>query len=232
MPDLSTAIQSHQPLVVGAVGDRRVLQAIIDSEQCDLIELRLDALGAGAEVQEFAEKHKESLPLLLTARHPDEGGLNDLTDQERASALQTLLPHGALLDLELRSLPALKSLWDTAHDQGLLRIASSHYFDTCPPLDELVETVHAMQETGADIAKMAFRVVEPGDIHILLGLLRIDPPLPLSVMGMGPLAPASRLLAAQFGSVLNYGYLGDEPTAPGQWPARLLKEAIGRSLVV
>ena len=30
------------------------------------------------------------------------------------------------------------------------------------------------------------------------------------------------------GSVLNYGYLGQTPTAPGQWPCRLLKEAIER----
>ena len=45
-------------------------------------------------------------------------------------------------------------------------------------------------------------------------------------MGMGPLAPASRLLAAQCGSLLNYGYLGTGSTAPGQWPARLLKEAL------
>ena len=48
-------------------------------------------------------------------------------------------------------------------------------------------------------------------------------------MGMGPLAPASRLLAAQLGSVLNYGYLGSEPTAPGQWSARFLKEAVNQS---
>ena len=48
----------------------------------------------------------------------------------------------------------------------------------------------------------------------------------MSMMGMGELAPASRLLYAQHGSLLNYGYLGEEPTAPGQWPAILLKEAI------
>jgi 3-dehydroquinate dehydratase-1 len=47
-------------------------------------------------------------------------------------------------------------------------------------------------------------------------------------MGMGPLAPVSRLLCAQCGSVLNYGYLGKTATAPGQWDAAFLKQAIGR----
>ncbi len=45
---------------------------------------------------------------------------------------------------------------------------------------------------------------------------------------MGPLAAVSRLLCAQCGSVLNYGYLGKEATAPGQWAAGALKEAIAR----
>jgi 3-dehydroquinate dehydratase len=47
-------------------------------------------------------------------------------------------------------------------------------------------------------------------------------------MGMGPLAPVSRLLCAQSGSLLNYGYLGTTATAPGQWDAALLRQAIAR----
>ena len=45
---------------------------------------------------------------------------------------------------------------------------------------------------------------------------------PLSVMGMGPLGKASRLLFARAGSLLNYGYLG-EPQVSGQWSALTLK---------
>ena len=95
--------------------------------------------------------------------------------------------------------------------------------------DELLAKLAAMHEAGADIAKFAFRLDDPADIQAVVGILRADSPLPLAVMGMGPLAPASRLLAAQLGSVLNYGYLGSEPTAPGQWSARLLKEAVNQS---
>ena len=49
--------------------------------------------------------------------------------------------------------------------------------------------------------------------------------MPLSVMGMGRFGKISRLLLAQAGSVLNYGYL-DRPNASGQWEARLLKSRL------
>jgi 3-dehydroquinate dehydratase I len=48
----------------------------------------------------------------------------------------------------------------------------------------------------------------------------------VATMGMGPLAAASRVRCALAGSVLNYGYLGEAPTAPGQWPAAKLRAAI------
>ena len=44
-------------------------------------------------------------------------------------------------------------------------------------------------------------------------------------MGMGRLGKISRLLLAQAGSVLNYGYL-DQPNASGQWEATLLKKRL------
>ena len=47
----------------------------------------------------------------------------------------------------------------------------------------------------------------------------------LSVMGMGRFGKISRLLFAQAGSVLNYGFL-HSPQVTGQWPARLLKKRI------
>lgn len=44
-------------------------------------------------------------------------------------------------------------------------------------------------------------------------------------MGMGRFGKISRLLLAQSGSILNYGYL-DRPNASGQWEATLLKKRL------
>jgi 3-dehydroquinate dehydratase-1 len=81
---------------------------------------------------------------------------------------------------------------------------------------------------GAAAFKVAARVDSPADVARLAEFQRSDQGLPLATMGMGPLAPVSRLLCAQYGSVLNYGYLGETPTAPGQWDCGLLKQAIAR----
>jgi len=225
MEDLSKAIHSHRPLVVGAVGHCRAIKNPIGVADCHLVELRLDALGSGQEVRQFAEKQRASHPLLLTARHPDEGGLNDLSCPQRAGILTDFLPLGSLLDLELRSLPEMNALWEEAKGRGLIRIASWHDFERCPSRSELQETIAAMAASGASVAKCAFWLDCPADLQCLAEALE-NPPLPLALMGMGPLGPSSRLLAASLGSVLNYGYLGEETTAPGQWPAPLLREAI------
>jgi len=50
-------------------------------------------------------------------------------------------------------------------------------------------------------------------------------PLPLAVMGMGGLGFGSRILFAQCGSVLNYGWL-HRPNVPGQWSALELKRLL------
>jgi len=228
MVNLSTALQSREPLVVGSAGNPGAIKTSPSSAACDLVELRLDALGGGTEVRQFAEKQQEFHPLILTARHPDEGGSNHLTPTQRAGLLADFLPLGSLLDLELRSLQEMATLWQEAKDRDMIRIASWHDFEKCPSQTEIKETIAAMGSAGANVAKCAFLLGESSDLQRIAEALD-DPPLPVAIMGMGPFGPSSRLLAAGLGSVLNYGFLGETPTAPGQWPARLLREAISAS---
>ena len=229
MVNLSKALQSREPLVVGSAGNPEAIKTCPSSAACDLVELRLDALGGGAEVRQFAEKQQQFHPLILTARHPDEGGSNNLTSTQRAGILADFLPLGSLLDLELRSLKEMTPLWQEAENRGMIRIASWHDFEKCPSPTEIKETIAAMDSAGANVAKCAFLLEKPNDLQRIVEALD-DPPLPVAVMGMGPLGPSSRLLAASLGSVFNYGFLGETPTAPGQWPAQLLREAISASL--
>jgi 3-dehydroquinate dehydratase-1 len=46
-------------------------------------------------------------------------------------------------------------------------------------------------------------------------------------MGMGPLGRLSRLVLAQAGSCLNYGYLR-AANAPGQWSAKELSDLLAK----
>lgn len=213
-----------QPLVVGAISSASTLDQEIPVTECDLVELRLDSLGAGESVKNFCTRHQNRLPILLTARDPAEGGVNDLGGGARGDLLRDLLPFASVVDVELRSLDALDVVWTEARERGITRVASFHDFDRTPGIDTLRDKITRAADAGADIAKFAFRINEPRDLAIISAILRIPAGLPLAVMGMGTLAPASRLLAMQLGSCLNYGFLGSQPTAPGQWPARLLMQ--------
>ena len=65
-----------------------------------------------------------------------------------------------------------------------------------------------------------------GDLETLLDLFHDrDKSVPAAFMGMGTLGPESRRLAADAGSVLNYGYLV-EPNAPGQLSALEIRERL------
>jgi 3-dehydroquinate dehydratase-1 len=165
----------------------------------------------------------------MTARHPSEGGAGQLDAAQRASLYEAGFDWAQAIDLEIQSIGPLASIWDESARRGLLRIASAHDFEGTPDLAVLREKIEEAFAAGATVAKLAFKINQPTDLQRIIELMIEDHPLPVAVMGMGPLAPSSRLLAAQLGSVLNYGYLGSEPTAPGQWAAPQLKRVLRAS---
>lgn len=217
-----------QPLTVGAITDSKALAQNFSTESSDLIELRLDSLGAGAEVLDFAKRHYETIPILMTARDPIEGGCHDLSFEQRLAALETLLPFAAAIDVELVNLERYAPFLDEARSQGAKIVLSSHDFTGFDHV-ATIETLTRAQTAQADVAKAAVTLHDPVDLTLFESLLADLGGLPFSLMGMGPYGPVSRVLAAQHGSLLNYGYLGSEPTAPGQWPAHLLKEVIAET---
>jgi 3-dehydroquinate dehydratase-1 len=122
----------------------------------------------------------------------------------------------------------MDALVKTLISRSIPWIASFHDFAKLPD-DAVLETAaqHA-KSAGASGFKLAARLKRPADIARLAEFQLADHGLPVATMGMGPLAPVSRLLCAQCGSVLNYGYLGQTATAPGQWDAALLKQTLAR----
>lgn len=212
------SIQQKIPQIVGAIADLETLTQ--HPQDCDLIELRLDSLGFGTEVLDFAKN--SPLPLLITARGAIEGGQSDWSIDSRAAAYQALMPYASIIDIELRDFDPLQNIISLAKNEGILIVGSVHDFVTTPSLDKLQPTF----DDRPDIHKFALMANSLNDIKTQLNLLNLDTPKNLSVMGMGPLGAAARPLMAQAGSLLNYGYLGRTPTAPNQWPAALLKEAL------
>ncbi|MFV1996125.1 MAG: type I 3-dehydroquinate dehydratase [Verrucomicrobiales bacterium] len=210
-------------------GDFEALEKVDLSGVCDLVEFRLDSLDTAAPCLREA-MDRLTVPSIITARHPEEGGDRSLSNDERHRLLCSFLPHADAIDIEIRSLPELAPVLEEAGRAGVSVILSHHDFEETPDPAELQRIVERAAEAGADMAKIATRLNSVADLFTLTGLFERPAPIPVSAMGMGKLGRVSRLLLAQCGSRLNYGYL-TRSNAPGQWPAARLKELIAELCV-
>ena len=215
-----------RPLVVGSVSTLQAWNAACAAESlpCDVVELRADGLPADTDWSALAAM-KCCRPVLVTVRHESEGGLRSMDAGERFSIARALLPLAAALDWEIAQLPDARELLAEFRAAGVVIIASAHDFDQTPALETLLEKEQRARALGADVAKFAFRLHSAEDMMSGVELLRRATGT-TTAMGMGPLGAVSRLLYAQHGACLIYGYLGDTPTAPGQWSAALCRQAL------
>lgn len=214
----------RETFVVGSIAQPEslaTLSRVNVEKMADMVELRLDAYPSlrPEAVPELG------LPLLITARCPAEGGRNGLSAGERSALLRSFLPKAAAVDVEIQSLQQMKEICGEIQASPALLVLSFHDFAGTPSLPELQTLLDRAVDAGADVVKFATTLHGPGDVASLSQLLALSPRPPLSIMGMGPLGRASRMLFAQMGSVLNYGYL-DVATVPGQWSAGRMKELL------
>jgi 3-dehydroquinate dehydratase-1 len=230
MSRASISLPAKRPLVVGSFGDAAALQAATRESlapSCDIAEIRLDLLLAETgEVRPDAWRHLDGMPLLFTARRAEEGGAGDLSAQQRAGLLQLALPDAAIIDIEVASAEEMQDMLSEMRRHDIPWVASFHDFTRLPAPEAMENALRSAKDSGAAVFKLAARLHQPSDAARLADFQLADHGILVATMGMGPLAPVSRLLCAQCGSVLNYGYLGDQPTAPGQWSATRLRDAI------
>ena len=224
-------LMSVRPLVVGVPADLAALRVFAAetpeerSAQCDVLELRLDLLKAEAE-ELLSLLEPVETPLLVTARHPEEGGKGGLDAQARWSLVAPFLSRASLWDVELRSLADLREGIRQAQAAGVGVFGSFHDFERTPPEEVLEGAAGMVEASGLAAVKIATFLQTADDLARLVRFTGRERRARVSVMGMGALGPVSRLALAKCGSVLNYGYLGANGNAPGQWPARRLKAVL------
>jgi len=207
----------RHPRIVGVIASREDLeQALRMRRPPDLFELRLDRL-AGIVGRVETKLPKLRAPLIITARHPNEGGSGRLSLRQRRALLTRFLTHADYLDVELRSARALRALLAIAKTKNVRRIISFHDFKSTPSARLLVARAHNAKALRADIFKVATRTDTPTELGRLLEFItknRVN--VRLAVMGIGRLGAISRVLLARAGSVLIYASLGPATDVEGQ----------------
>jgi 3-dehydroquinate dehydratase-1 len=207
----------RRPRVVGVIASRDDLeQALRMRRPPDLFELRLDHL-AGVVGRVETKLPKLRAPLIITARHPDEGGSGRLSLRQRRALLSQFLTHADYLDVELRSTRTLQALLAIAKTKKVRQIISFHDFKSTPSERILASKAREAKSQGADIFKVATRTDTPMELGRLVEFMtsnRLD--LAVAVMGFGKLGAISRVLLARAGSVLIYTSVGAATDVEGQ----------------
>ena len=172
------------------------------------------------------------MPLLMTLRTQEEGGCIEVSDSEYSEINIRASRSGAvdLIDVELfRGDKAVSGIVESAHEAGVRAIASSHDFKRTPSGDEIINRLCRMQETGADIIKIAVMPQTRGDVIRLIAaadeMITRYADRPLIIISMGEEGVITRVAAEAFGSAVTFG-CASRPSAPGQIGACELKETV------
>jgi len=112
----------------------------------DVFELRLDHLIG---LLDELEKKVSILrtPLLITARHPSEGGANRLSSQRRRELLLRFLPYARYVDVELRSVKS-SGLCSNKRAEKNSSIISFHNLKETPNVRTLKAKTRAVRAVG------------------------------------------------------------------------------------
>jgi 3-dehydroquinate dehydratase-1 len=133
------------------------------------------------------------------------------------------------VDIEIDRVQA-DELIASAREAALPVVASHHNFESTDSLDVLLASFRAMEEAGADVAKVAMMPQSPVDVaRLLAATAEAQTELSCPVLGisMGHLGRTSRIMGADFGSCATFAQVG-EASAPGQIDAVHLSEILAR----
>ena len=202
--------------------------------RADLVEWRADFYKDLSNTEKTTETLKGisdilgETPLLFTIRTKEEGGSISLSVEDyieyTLNAART--DRADLVDVEVfGNEEKKKELIQEIHKTQAKVIASSHDFEKTDNRDILQERFMTMDQTGADILKMAVMPKEFDDVAAIMQVTNTmteKTQKPLVSMSMGNLGSMSRIAGENFGSSITFATVG-EASAPGQFPIKELR---------
>ncbi|MFD2392489.1 type I 3-dehydroquinate dehydratase [Dietzia aerolata] len=167
--------------------------------------------------------------LLVTFRTTAEGGTAEISGPAYLALLDAVAATGlaCAVDVEYRHPMADQAIAAAQRHQTAV-VASNHDFEGTPATEEIVTRLQAMEEAGADVAKIAVMPRSAGDVVRLLEATERryrDAQIPLITMSMGGLGAVTRIGGGVFGSAATFATVG-AASAPGQLPAAGVRAAL------
>ena len=183
------------------------MDAAVDAG-AELIEIRLDFLSRPPRLDEFLARRR--VPIIVTARLPEDGGLWRKSEEERLKVLRTAIAMGFdYVDLEMETADLVPRYGSTK------RIVSYHSFEGTPDDQELNDLYRRLASHDADFVKIATKAKHVNDVFRMMNLLR-HVNEPAVAFCMGDLGTASRVMGAKFGCPFMYSaFNAQRGIAPG-----------------
>ena len=197
------------------------LQEILDLlPGLEMAEIRLDRCALDDEDIEQLFSGSD-VPLIATCR---------LTEESQAPQLLELaIKAGAkYVDLEMEAPAAVgRRIREACREWGTVLIRSYHNFENTPDLPVLQSLVERARQFGGEVVKIVTTAVSEADNDTVKALYQDALPGTLVAFCMGEKGRASRLEALKQGAPFSYACLTEEEaTAPGQWTAKAMQEAV------
>ena len=225
--------------IVGTTRDEILAAAkSFESVKKDVVEWRADWFNGVFDFAQVEAVLKElrrvlgNTPILFTFRTANEGGEKAIepaayADLNKSAAATGLID---LVDVEaFTGDEVVRDIIESAHESGVVVVASNHDFEKTPEKDEIVRRLRKMQELGADIPKIAVMPQSRKDVLTLLSateeMASKYADRPIITMSMSATGLISRLCGECFGSALTFGAVG-KASAPGQMNASDLSEIL------
>ena len=163
----------------------------------------------------------------LYASQPRKGRnpAEELAENQLLKAIETGAKY---VDLEVEAPPMMgRKIRQACQEYGTMLIRSFHDFEGTPPEATLLSLLEKGRRFGGEVVKIVTTATCKADADRVLALYREAVPGTLVAFCMGPEGRESRLEALKQGAPFTYACLtAEEATAPGQWTAAEMDEAV------
>ena len=230
--------------------------AILESGEVEMAEIRLDLcdldeeeievlftesdvpLVATCRIASLAQRVEAEADLLEDAGKvlsdqglyptPPRPGRNPAEELAENMLLKAIEAGAKYVDLEMEAPPMMgRKIRQACQQYGSVFIRSFHDFAGTPPEDTLYSLLEKGRRFGGEVVKIVTTAASRADVDRVMALYREAEPGTLVAFCMGPEGRESRLEALKQGAPFTYACLTpEEATAPGQWTAAEMDEAV------
>ena len=155
-------------------------------------------------------------------------GRNPAEELAENQLLKAIEAGAKYVDLEVEAPPMMgRKIRQACQEYGTMLIRSFHDFEGTPPETTLLSLLEKGRRFGGEVVKIVTTATCKADADRVLALYREAEPGTLVAFCMGPEGRESRLEALKQGAPFTYACLtAEEATAPGQWTAAEMDEAV------